>query len=202
MTPKFGAGQTGFSLIEALVVIGIIGIFAAYGIPSFMQTVKNNEVSSLGSNWLRMAKIARSEAVTRKMTVSVCPASAAGSTSCSSSGADWKNGWILFTDQNNDQAITASVDEVLAVGEAFNHLKQPYLLATNSGTARTDITALSFSANGRLSIAAGSALPELIIRICDTDKKIDGLDTRINAVGVSSQKKLTAGSACNATPIL
>jgi len=149
---------------------------------------------------LRMSKMARSEAVTRKVNISICPASTPGTPSCSSSGSDWKNGWVLFTDLNADRSISTG-DEVLAVGDAFNHTKQPYLLATNSGTALTNITALGFAPTGRLTIV-GPVMAELIVRICDSDKKVEGLDLRINAVGVSSQKALAQGSNCNATPIL
>ena len=72
-TRRAVTSQTGVTLIELLVAIGVLAIMATWAVPSYQQFVARNEVAAEVMR-IRMAlAIARNTAITRRTTVTVCP---------------------------------------------------------------------------------------------------------------------------------
>jgi type IV fimbrial biogenesis protein FimT len=65
---------SGFSLLELLVVMTIIGIMAAAGAPAFSEYLANSKLRAGGDTLLSEALFAQSEAIKRNGTVSVAVA--------------------------------------------------------------------------------------------------------------------------------
>jgi len=72
----------GFSLVELLLVIVVLGVVLAFAIPSMRSMIQNNRLKSATSTLIMALNLARSEAVARNKPVILCRATAADGTGC------------------------------------------------------------------------------------------------------------------------
>jgi type IV fimbrial biogenesis protein FimT len=86
----------GFTLIELMAAILVLGILLGFAIPNFREMTRNNRIAASQNELLTALALARNEALHQSHTITVC-ASADGA-SCSAA-TDWKTGWFVFTDE-------------------------------------------------------------------------------------------------------
>lgn len=90
----------GFSLLELLIVMALLGILASIGAPGFQAALRDRE----GELALRMLAaqlaLARTTAIERGVRVTICPS--ADGLGCSD---DWRSGSMVFTDLNGDRLV-------------------------------------------------------------------------------------------------
>lgn len=85
----------GTTLIELMVTISIAAILMTIAVPSFQDMMRNNRASAQVNEFLTTLNLARSEAVKRGASVSVC--SSTDSATCRTSDqTNWAGGWILY----------------------------------------------------------------------------------------------------------
>ncbi|OUS06778.1 hypothetical protein A9Q81_02185 [Gammaproteobacteria bacterium 42_54_T18] len=104
-------GVSGFTLLELMVVVAILGIAAAIAVPSFKSTVSRNQLISHTQEMAGIIAYARSEASKASNgRVTLCTSNDINEEppSCSSKNENtWDAGWIVFSD-----------DALLRVGQA------------------------------------------------------------------------------------
>ena len=105
---------SGFTLIELMVTIAIIGLVALFGIPAFGDFVLNNRLRGQTSDFIGQLTHARSEAMRTATRVTVCPGTSSG---CS--GTQWENGWVVFNDTNANAAVDSG-ETVIGIGAALD----------------------------------------------------------------------------------
>lgn len=83
--------QQGFTLVELMVTVAVASILVMIGVPAFGDALLSSKLNSLSNNFVASVHLARSEAIKRNATVTLC-ASASGTT-C---GDDWSDGWKIL----------------------------------------------------------------------------------------------------------
>jgi len=107
--------QDGFTLVELMVTVTVSVILIAIAAPSFGTLLLKRSVQVAADNLVSDLRFARTEAIKRSRTVSVC--SATTPTACSA-GASWKDGWIVFVDADGDGSLDEG-DQILRVQDAL-----------------------------------------------------------------------------------
>lgn len=99
MRRKTSSPPFGFTLVEALVVVAVLGVLASMAVPAFAAMAQHMRGHAYTQAFLAAVWLTRSEAVKRHHRVTMC-ASADGA-HCLPQG-DWTQGWIVFPDPNGN----------------------------------------------------------------------------------------------------
>lgn len=104
----------GFSIVELMVVIAIVGIMVARGIPAMADSIAESRVNNIIFTISRDLLYARNQAINLQSNVTMCPfqENARGDLSC---GADWNDGYLVFIDDNGNGDFDADRDIEIAI---------------------------------------------------------------------------------------
>jgi type IV fimbrial biogenesis protein FimT len=95
----------GFTLPELLIVVTVLAVMIAVGMPSFTDFMRGQRVKTASFDLFSTLVQARSEAITRNASVTVTPVSAA-----------WTNGWTVTDAGGGVIRTTGAVSGVAIVG--------------------------------------------------------------------------------------
>lgn len=91
----------GFTLIELIITLAIVGILSGYAMPSFYQLKLNKHMESERNRLTGSLHFARNQAVILNNYVIVCPSTSGNA--CDNQ-SNWHQGWIIFIDVNKNRA--------------------------------------------------------------------------------------------------
>lgn len=133
----------GFTIIELMVVLVVMGLLITVGVPSFRTLMADNQINNSAQEILYAIQLARAEAVKRNQMVSLCPSS--DQTNCTGNG-NWHVGWIIFLDASGN-GVRDNSEEIIRVQNALDTM-----------VTMTGPTAIQFATGGYLEPAATKAI--------------------------------------------
>ena len=158
------AATSGFTLIELMVVVSLIAILMMVATPSLRDAMLNARMTAMVNDTMGDLNIARSEAVKRNATVTLCP-SANGAT-CA--GTNWTQGWIIFSEVSPANGVrTVATEELIKRTSAIEN-KNPNALTVLSGT--TPVASISYGPSGAVTNGA-----LIVFTMCDVRADADSV---------------------------
>lgn len=106
----------GFTVIELMITITVLAVLLAIAAPSFRSFLVATRLTSEVNGFVADLSFARSEAASRSKRVFVCLA--ATSTTCATSGDDWSEGRLIWSDANANGSLDAA--EIISYSPALS----------------------------------------------------------------------------------
>ena len=196
----------GFSLVELLVVVAMIAILGSLAAPSFVDYGIRNNLRTIGNDFSASILKSRNEAVGKNTCVTMCMSTTVDTTvsgttgpKCSTSGADWQVGWIVFLNESCNTAWTyprvsstdSNYDEAGLI-VSRRAISTDYLLNSQSGTATR-----RFDFNSRGNQGLGSADEFDLIYLAANNPKTLKYAFNICVDKLGRTRTIPSASACS-----
>lgn len=99
--------QKGFTLLELMIVIAMMGVLMVVGIPSFNAMLTTNELADTTNELTLSLRRARAEAIVSGRDVVVCSSTNTDAAdpnliTCSGTAGNWSNGWVILVDRDQN----------------------------------------------------------------------------------------------------
>lgn len=88
--------QSGYTFVEVMVVIGIVAILAAIGLPSYKSFMEQSEFTQAYNNLYNAYRFARSEAIKTSSSMQISAAT-----------GTWNDGWGVYASGTGDALLAA-----------------------------------------------------------------------------------------------
>lgn len=154
--------EKGFTLLELMIAVIILGIILGLGVPSFNSITESSRLRAVTHSLNTAVRLARSEALSRRETAAACRSNVT-LTACDFD-ADWSSGWMVVTQQGADLETAADVTvirmweaiDLVASGAANGLVFDRLGRATTTGSLLvqndTDNRCLSVNASGQSTV--------------------------------------------------
>jgi type IV fimbrial biogenesis protein FimT len=132
VTQKNGKFISGFTLIELMVVLVIVGIVSAVAVPSYTSMMSKNRVTTAVASLHGALLLSRSEALKRGVPITICRSENTDTSSPTCATSDslplvntgWADGWIIFSDNNNNGVLEPGANPAEVVISVQNRLSK------------------------------------------------------------------------------
>jgi type IV fimbrial biogenesis protein FimT len=169
----------GFSLVELLIILVILGITASIALPRFQSWAAQSQQRAVALQLQSGISVARQEAIKRRADVWVKPN---GSTS-----SDWSTGFFVATSDSTsfaDCTAAAADAACLFVSETFSDV-----------TITAAVSEIVYGANGRSDVASDASTTNDSFEVCHS--VVSGLNSSDVELKLSGGTELSTGDACS-----
>jgi type IV fimbrial biogenesis protein FimT len=152
--------QRGFTLVDALVTTGVVGVLAGFALPAFSNLAQSDRSVSQLNSLVVSLNYARTEAVKRNSSLTVCPS--ANGTNCSGE-ANWSDGWVVV-DSNSEGGAPL--------------MRMPALTGNSTLSVSGSTSSLTFDSTGRV-----VPMRRTTMTICDARGAAHAREIEVGATG-------------------
>ena len=198
---------SGFTLIELMITVVIIGITLGLGVPMLGTVITNNELTSKNNDLVAALHYTRSESIKRGERVVLCPSTTAMNEKPTCSVVnDWLPGFIIFYD--DDDSGTFNEGDELIKQFANNVGDSPSITITAEVLHKDDPVTIS----NYISFVSPRGEPQLIdgsnqsgiFKICDLGdtRRVRGIMIHPSGRIYSSRDSATLGTHITCVPVI
>ena len=199
--------HSGFTLIELMITLAIVGILLMVGVPSLKTLLQGNQLIASANELISALHVARSEAIKLNSRVSICESS--DGKTCAITGS-WKNGWIVFVDGNGNGvtpgdlvgsgvacADDTNTDCLLRIHDAISDNLLSVAAVDAGGIS---VSSFTFTSRG-LPKAANGATQSGIFSLCSFDSSDNVINSRAVIVSLSGRVRVSDNQAVISCPL-
>ena len=137
----------GFTLIELMVTMAVLGIILGIAAPNIQHFIVDNRTTTQTNDLIALLNLARSQAIQEGHRTQLCISH--DQNNCVN--GDWGDGWLVWVDRNDNDTLDG--DEIARVGGAIS------LHTTTSAlnSSDTPFTTVSFQPSGFAELGGGIA---------------------------------------------
>ena len=184
-----GNNNSGFTVPEILITLGVISIMLSLAVPGLSSTIKDNRLAGTLNNIIMDIHFARSEAVKRDVRVIMCRTlyPNAKVPRCDGETKNWTTGYIIYADDGNytNKYYDSGTDVLLRRGQAA---ASGVRMRTNAWWDKF----LEFNPNGTTNEGGNAKMS-----ICDDRGKDRGRQISVAPSGIPKMYANNIGSCVN-----
>ena len=183
--------QSGFTLLELMITLAVAAILSVLAYPSMRDFMRRNRAVEQSNSMQSNLQSARGQAAATRTYVSICPLTAAGGTTCDTTGKSYANGWLVYNATTPNAAFVApnTVNEVVAAPANTS------IMADQAGV-------LTYNALGELLV--GGTPTNVTFRTCAEDSSgatintnaVPGIQLAASNSGRIASSQLAVGTSC------
>ncbi len=170
-------------MVELLVSMAVLAILLAVGAPSLNQFMVSSRLTSYANSMFSNMTQARSEAIKRNGRVAICKST--DGAACTT-GGDWSQGWVAFSDTDNNATIGSGEQSFLTMPALANG----YTFAGDTNVANY----ISFDSQGMTRLTTGGGQAG-ILTICPPAPAENGTGRQI-ILNLSGRARVDTTSDC------
>jgi len=189
----------GFTLLELLITLVIIGVLLIVGMPSLKTMMQNNQLIASTNELISAFHIARSEAIKNNARVTICESS--DGATCAATGS-WKEGWIVFIDANGDLAGTGApctavnTDCLLRIHDAID---DDLLTMKGVDSNAASVSSFTFTSRGLPKAAVGTSQSG-VFSLCSLENSTTTISSRAVILNLTGRVRVSDNQAVISCP--
>jgi len=179
--------QSGLTIIELMVTVGVIGITAAIAYPSFEAYLANSRLVTSTNDLVASMQLARAEAIKRGVTTVLCRSANPGAAAptCGGTANNWSTGWLIYAlpDTGAERNYDSATDTLIRTGAGAQ--KGVTITSDSTGNAW-----LAYKRDGTLNETASADYA-----VCDGRGASQGRLVSVSLTGRPATSRTVAGNA-------